>query len=422
MTVEGRPGGGVDETDDLPSIETLDDAYLARQDRVADALAVGDRDAASLAAEAAGSLRSIDADGLIWRVMGPLPSAEPLPHYRYRYRHQRSTDGERFHHADGSRFARHPSLAAAYAERIPGGWLRTAVRGVEPAGYAATLMVAAGLWLLLGDLIGSLPGIAVLAAMALAAAGLWWASVALDGVPYREAARLSQLTRLTAIGVTGAVAWVSTIEAETVTTATRVLLCSAVVFVAAVGSFALRRGVDTWAIAVGSWPVTVISAAIVLAEIAYEAPDEAASAQLGALVAAAIGFPLVTVTARLRWIPFAIPYLALMAGWALFGTMVDSPRDLHTVLVVAGGIGATASVWLSRNAIHRSLRGIHRASAYVLAVLTALVAAAQGPWDAFLDWLGDVPLPVVLVIGGSIVLVVVGLVVRAAVARLGDVD
>ena len=81
---------------------------------------------------------------------------------------------------------------------------------------------------------------------------------------------------------------------------------------------------------------------------------------------------------------------------------------------------SVASAWTSGSLLDRPFRSVHRVSAYVLGALTALVALTQGPWDALFDWLADVPLPVVLVMVGSALLIGVGLVVRTAVNRLSD--
>ena len=416
------PGPDAGATASIPkpdSLESLDDAYLALQGEVGRARNDGDQSAAARAAARAADLRVADADGRVWRVLGPLPTPDARPHFRYRYRHQASDDGERFWTADGFRFATYPSLAATYASRVAGGLLRSVVRAIEPAAYAATLAIGVGLWLLLGDLIGSLPGLLVLALLVAAAGGLWWASTVTSGVRYREASRLAQLTRLAAIGVTGAVAWVATIDADTMTDATSVLICSSVVLVASGAAFVAHRGVDTWAITLGAWIAAVMAASIVIAEVATSEPDRVASAQLGALVAAAVAFPIATRFARVRWVPFGVPAIAIVGAWALLITMDVDPGDLHTVVVVALGTLAAAAAWFAGNDMHPALRNVHRVSAGALAALTVLVALAQGPWDALIEWLSDVPLPVVLVVGGSLVLIAIGFVVRSAVHRVG---
>lgn len=420
MTDHTRAASTPDVGAHLTSIDDLDDAYLARQDDMEAAIEAGDQDAALSAGRAARALRALDADGRLWCVKGPLPEAESKPHYRYRYLHQRSDDGERFWNADRHRFADHPSLASVYASQIDGGWLRGAVRGAEPAGYVATGMVGLGLWLLLGDLIGSLPGLAVVAMMVAAAAGLWWISIAIGDVPFREAARLSQLTRVAAVGVSGAIAWVATIDMDSMSTAARILIAAVVVLVAAVASFVTRPGADTWGIAVVGWVVAGIAAAVVIAEAAHATPDEAASARLGALVATAVGVPLATRTARPAWVPIGVPFFALVAGWSVFGAMVDDAGDLHTMLVALGGSAAAAVTFLAGNLLPGGLRLVHRICAYAVAGMTVLLALTNGPWETIFDWLGRVPFPVVLVVGGSAVLIAVGLVVRSAVNRLTD--
>lgn len=402
--------------DGSDSIAALDDAYLATQDAVAAALAAGDHTRATAAAEAGAALRAVDAERRIWRVMGPLPTDDPKPHHRYRYRHQMRDGGEQFHSADAFRFARHPSLAASGAERLPKGALRWVVRVAEPAAYVATIAVGIGLWLLLGDLIGSLPGVAVLATMVIVAAGLWGASTAMDGVPYREAARLAQLTRLAAIGVTGAVAWAATIDVEAISDAGRVLLTASVILVAGAISFRFRPTADVWTVALGAFVVAVVAGSVVIAELLHDDPDTAASAQLGALAVAIVGTPLTTWTARIRWVPFAIPFVGAAAAWALLGVLADSPNDLHTVLALVGGTAAAAITLVSGALLPSALRSVHRVVAAGLGALTMLILLARAPWE----WLEDVPLPVVLIVSGSLVLVAIGLVIRTAVRRMED--
>ena len=222
--------------------------------------------------------------------------------------------------------------------------------------------------------------------------------------------------------MTGAVAWAATIDAGDMTDAARVLVTATVVLVAAAFAFRVRSSADVWTVALVSFVVTVVASSIVVAELIHDAPDEAASAQLGALVATAAGVSIAGPTMRLRWVPFAVPFLGAIGAWALLGVIVGSPNDLHTILTVVLGAAASAATLRSGLGLPASLQAVHRTVAAFLAALTAIVVVAQVPWDDVFSWLEDVPLPVVLIVGGSIALVAIGLVIRAAVRRLDAAD
>ncbi len=361
-----------------------------------------------------------DADGDLWRIAAPLAQSTPRPDFQFFYLYLRNPGGG-FRRASRSRFADYPSLARTYATRIGGGWIAWVVRYAEVLSYGAALAVGAGLWFLLGDLVGDLPGVAVLIGMVVVAAALWLSTLRATSVPYREAQRLAAVTRAAAVGVTGAVPWVATLDTGDVTDSGRISLTAAVVTVAAVLSFARNPSPFTYAIAVGAWVTTCAASGIVLAEVLYDGPDRLASAQLGTLVAVCLAYPIATRTAHLRWIPPAVVFLAGAAVTAIVTTMASTPSDLHTVDVVVLGAVAAASAWFSRRSLPSPFRGYHRGSAIAIASSVGLLALVRAPWDVFgslFDWLADVPLPLFLIAAGAMALVGIAVTIRIAVGRV----
>jgi hypothetical protein len=56
-----------------------------------------------------------------------------------------------------------------------------------------------------------------------------------------------------------------------------------------------------------------------------------------------------------------------------------------------------------------------------IAIAAIILVLAEAPWDFVADlieWLGDIPLPVVLVTGGSAVLIAIGAAIRMAVGKV----
>jgi hypothetical protein len=410
MPTESRPPLRVDD---------LDAAYLDLQERMRSAVAADDERGAEAIRTAAVELTATDADGANWRILAP-KIVKPRPDFRFHYRYLRDV-GEGFRRASRSRFADCPSLAATYSRRMGGGWLAWIVRHAEPISYVAAIAVGVGLWFLLGDLIGGLPGVVVLVGMVVAALALWLSTIRAVAVPYRESQRLATVTRAAAVGVTGAIPWVATIEAGGLTQAGRITLTAAVVTVAAVVSFARHPSPFTFGIALGASVVFVAAGAVVIAEALHESPDELASAQLGTLVAAAVGYPIVTRFAHLRWIPASMVFLTLVAAGSVLTTTGSTPSDLHTFdVTVAGGLAAASAWWWARM-IAAPFRAFHRAGAIVIALAVANLVLVRAPWDlfaSFFEWVADVPLPVALITVGAAVLVGVAIAIRIAVRRM----
>lgn len=409
--------------DDRRDLDWLDEEYLKGQDRIAVALESEDLDeAAEIRAEAA-RLRLVDADGFGWRVRVANPNAGPAPDYRFYYTYMRTVRDGLITPMRRGRFAEDPLLASTYSERVGGdGWLAKVVKHSEVLGYIAAATVAVGLWFLLGDLVGSLPGIVVLASMVLFAGALWASTIGLSAIRYREAERLSNLTRAAAVGVTGAVPWVGTIEASSATLAGRALLCASVVTIASAASFWRYRSRLTYFIGFGAWITGLGAFGVVMSETVVRTDaDELASAQLGVMIAVGLAFPLATRIAGLTWIPVAINLLTAIATIALLMTLDTNQGDLHIFNMVVLGLLVATSAWWSRQYLRPAHGVFHRYGAMVIAGAAAVVALTRAPWELIgdvIEWLGDIPLPVILVTGGSAVLIAIGVAIRVAVGRV----
>jgi hypothetical protein len=408
-------------------IDDLDAAYIGLQEQMASALQAKDDEGASAIRTAASELTALDADGHRWRILAPSATTKARADFQFYYLYLRDA-GQGFFRASRSRFAEFPSLAATYSARVGGGWLGWVVRHAEPISYAAAMAVGLGLWFLLGDLIGELPGVAVLVGMVVVAAALWLSTVKAASAPYREAQRLATVTRAAAVGVTGAIPWVATIELGDLTEAGRIALTAAVVTVAALLSFSRHPSPFTYAIALGAWIAVCTATAVVIAETFRDRPDELASAQLGALVGAAIAYPVATRFAHLRWIPPSMVFLALVTGASILSTAGSSPSDLHTFDVAVLGLLVAAASWWSSRMVLAPFRTYHRAGTIAAAAAVVLLVLVRAPWDllsSLFDRLADVSLPVVLITIGAAVLVGVAIAIRIAIGRVshaGDGD
>lgn len=285
----------------------------------------------------------------------------------------------------------------------------------EPVGYVAGATVGLGLWLMLADVVGSLPGIVVLLAMVVLAGGLWFGTVRLAELAFREAKRLSAILGAAAIGVTGAVPWVGTIETS-MSDEARICIAAGVVTIASITSFWLSRSAFAFFTGIVACLVTFGTASFVLADAMSSGPDAEASAQAGVLVAVILLFPITTRVAALRWVPPATIVIAAVGVVGTFAMDWDLASNLHILVVVALGLTAAASAWLSRTVMRRALRTYHYVAAAALTGAALLVLLSTLDWS----FLEDVPLPVVLVTAGSIVLVAVAAALRLAVKRIGD--
>ena len=418
----GLNDGAEHMTDNRRDLDWLDEAYLKEQDRIAIALDAGDADgAAEIRAEAA-RLKLVDADGFGWRVRVLNPTGDPKPDYRFLFSYMRSVPDGPITPAPRGRFADDPLLSRSYTERLGSrGWLAKVVRHSEVLGYIAAATVAVGLWFLLGDLVGSLPGIVVLISMVLFAGALWVSTIGLSAIRYREAERLANLTRAAAVGVTGAIPWVATIETSSMTLAGRAAMSASVVAIASAVSFMRYRSRLTYFIGFAAWIAALGAIGIVISEAVVANPDEFASAQLGAMIAITVAFPLATRVGSLTWIPTATLSLAVVATLTIISTIDTTQDDLHVFNMVVLGLASAASAWWSRGLLRPALGAFHRYGAMAIAIAAIILVLTEAPWDFVADlieWLGDIPLPVVLVTGGSAVLIAIGAAIRMAVGKV----
>ena len=118
--------------------------------------------------------------------------------------------------------------------------------------------------------------------------------------------------------------------------------------------------------------------------------------------------------------PGVIIGLAAVTSLVLLAFVDGGFGTVAATVGIAFGALATASCWWSSRWMHRRLRGIHHWSTVALGGVTFIVALTVGPWDVIWDWLDEVPLPVVLVVVGSAVLLAVAYAIRVAVGRVSD--
>lgn len=403
-------------------LDLLDAEFTSRQDRVDEALESGDLGAAAAAYEESAKLSVVDADGYRWHIAAP-SYRELKSLHRYRYTYRRGVDGP----LDGDpvaargRFVPLPSLARTYADRIrDGGLLRWIVLWSEPLGYVAGIAIAIGLWFLLGDLIGDLPESVVFSLIVLAAIGLWTATWWLGSIPFREASRTAVVTRIAAIGVTGWLPWVATIGFSDLDTELRIALSAGTVLVIAGWVFRSKGGVLEYLVSLGSWVVFAPALAVTVADFVTEDAPLDPISLIAVLAATAVAFPIATKVGERRWMPGVIIALAVVSSIAEIGFTDGSSEGIITALGVVLGFGAAASCWWSRRWMHTKLRAVHRWSAIAITAISVVVTLTVGPWDVIWEWLEDMPLPVVLVVVGSITLVVIAAAIRTAVRRVSD--
>ena len=424
-------GGRVNywEVGDLPDIRTpldrLDEGFRDLQELLTSAIESDDSEAiADIRAEAADA-RAVDTDGIEWRVHAPNPlGGKVQPYFRFHYRYWGGKPGDDLRPLDRRRFALAPSLAKTYAATLGSkGWLARVIRNAEPLGYVGSGAVGIGLWFLLGDIVGSLPGWFLLAGMMGLAAGLWLSTVRLTSVGYREALRLGHVTRAAAVGVTGAVPWVGTVDATWITNEGRVAVTAFVVTVAAVVSYQRTASVLTYSIALGGWVVALAASSIIVFDEVLTGSLDYFTAHPGILMAIGVAVPILTMRAAMRWIPQSVIALSAVAAITVLVAGSEDGSTVEAFLGVFFGAGVALSVWFSRRYMRAPMRRFHIGGAAAIAGVTVLVALARMPWDfleRFFEWLADIPLPVLLITGGSVLLIAIAWVVRIAVHRVGN--
>lgn len=404
-------------------LDILDEQFRDTQDRLAAAIDREDSEAIVDARAEAGAVSVTDAEGVQWRVNAPRHTGTVEPYFRFHYRYWAGLAGDDLRPIDRRRFAPAPLLARAYANSLGSkGWLPAVIRNAEPLGYVGGGAIGVGLWFLLGDIIGSLPGWSVLVGMVLLAAGLWLSTVRLTTVGYREALRLGHVTRAAAVGVTGALPWVVTIDAEWITDVGRVAVTASVVTLSAALSYLRTSSVVTYSIALVGWVVAMAATSTILVEDVLNSSLEFLTAPPGMFLAVALAVPVLTMVGSARWIPASVISLTVVTSLLLFLFATEEATTTEALWGAFGGAIAASTIFGSRKLLRAPMRRFHIVCAAVIAGTAVLVAVARMPWDVFgavFEWLADVPLPIVLITAGSVLLIVVAWVVRVAVRRVG---
>ena len=282
-----------------------------------------------------------------------------------------------------------PSLTRSSGDRPSGFLPLTAwwlVRSLEPIGYVAAAAFGLGLWILLGDYLTGLPDVVTLAMLVASAAALWWAAWVVGSYPFTETWRLGNAIYAAAIGTTGWIAWVA---ADRLEVDARVTLTAGIVAVCSYFAQRFRGDLVTWILLIVAMFATAIAAGITLAGWVEE--RAAGFAVIGALAAAAGAYLIAGRAAKARYeattlIVLAITILTLLNGFGLTTAVAIG-------VTVAGFGAALAAYFATRPA---TLTG--RISAATDALLAVLVSLARV----------DVPLPIVLIVAGSVVLAVLG--------------
>jgi len=407
-------------------LDWLDEAFRDTQDELSEAIEVGTTEQTSIARAAAGNVHIVDAEGLEWRVHAPQGDRGAKPYYRFHYRYWGAHPGGELRPVARSRFAARPSLAKTYAASLSTkGWLPATIRNVEPIGYVAAAAVGIGLWFLLGDIVGSLPGTVIVAAMVILAAGLWFSTARLNTVLFREAERLAHVTRAAAIGVTGAVPWLVMMDATWITDAGRTAITASVVTLASALSYARTRSSLTFSIGLGSMIVALGSTSTVLLTDVLDRSDEFFGAQAGILAGIALAFLIATIFGVRRWLPQTVIILTTVGFFTELVAMAADVTTWEAARAVGFGAVAAFAAWFSRRYLRPPMRRFHLWGSIALAFATGLVAVSQAPWDVIetiVEWLSDVPLPILLIVAGSLVLILITWVIRTAVGRIADED
>ena len=396
-------------------IDWMDQRYLAMQDDVLAAVERDDVDRAAEVLEQSGDLSAIDADGWNWQVVQHQDSVDTRqPDFRFLHRYTKRGPDQRKLLTRRSRYTDVPSLSRLYASQIGGeGLLPWVVKQSEPIGYVAAAAVGVGLWALLSDVVGSLPGVVIVAGVALLAAVLWFATVWLTPIAYREARRLARIVGAAAIGVTGAVPWIATLEAS-ISEVTRLAITTAVVAVAAATLFSVSRNAFPYFVAIIASILALGTASFALAESLSNGTPSEMSAQIGVLVAVIVILPIATSVAALRWIPASLVLVAGSGSIAVLAMDWSTAGNLHIVIVALLGFVAAGSSWASGSLLRRQMRTPHRLGAAALCGASVIVLVSNLDWD----FLADVPLPIAFIAVGSTVLIAVAATIRVAVQRI----
>lgn len=283
-----------------------------------------------------------------------------------------------------------PSLTRSSGDRPSGlfpliaWWL---VRLLEPIGYVAATAIGVGLWVLLRGYLTGLSDVVTLTLLVVSAGALWWAAWAVGRYPFAETWRLGNAIFAAAIGTTGWIAWVGT--EGVLERGARFTLTAGLITVFSYVVQRFRGDLVTWNLFIVALFATALGAGITLGD----GVDERAAgyAAIGTLVAAAVAYLVAgrAVTARYQsttFVVLSITVLALLTGFGM-------STGLALGVAVAGLVAAVAAYLAVRPPTRTG-----KVSAVTDATLAFLVALVRI----------DVPLPIVLIVGGSVVLAVLG--------------
>ena len=382
-----------DETfDDLGGLDAAIDLRVTRLMEGARSTDPGERGALETAASE--SMVAVDSDGHLWRAVPGRPGM-----YRY------SRDGgATWTFSDASRFPTRPALSLRYADIGTSRLVGVVVRFLEPIAYMAAAAIGVGLWALLGDLLGSLPASATVAALGISAAALGAGAHALPGERFREVHRLAVVMYLASVAVAAWTVYVATGWLVSDDIATRSALSFATVFVVAFPTYVRRRDLPSYVMtvvaAVGTaWSVGAMTGRLV-------------GSLLGILAGTAFVFVLAGSSAsrsRRLWVYVSASILT----WSTISVALGLDEG-ERFLVVAAAFAVAAASWLPI----RNDPGDLRIFVIGNVVAASLLGLTLASWLPFRRLFEAVPLPVVLVVGGTAALVTLVAVVRSAVRRI----
>jgi hypothetical protein len=284
-----------------------------------------------------------------------------------------------------------PSLTRSSGQRPSGFLPLTAwwlVRSLEPIGYVAAAAIGLGLWIQLDDYLTGLSDVVTLALLVASAAALWWAAWVVGNYPFAETWRVGNAVYAAAIGTTGWIAWLA---AERLGSDARFMLTAGIVAVCSYVVQRFRGDLVTWILLIVSMFATATNAGATLAGSVEE--RAAGFAVIGALAAAVGAYLIAGRAPKARYEATTLIVLAITIPTLLTGFGLTPALAIGAA--VAGLGAALAAYFATRPA---TLTGKISAAVDAVLALAVLVAVARI----------DVPLPIVLIVAGSVVLAVLG--------------
>jgi hypothetical protein len=374
----------------------LDEAIDRRVTALMDRDGSGDSGArVALETAAAESMVAVDPDGHLWRAVPGRPGM---------YRYSRDA-GATWTFSDATRFPTRPALSIRYADI--GGNSRPVgivVRFLEPIAYIAAAAIGIGLWALLGDLLGSLPASATVAALGISAAALGAGSRALPGDRFREVHRLAVVMYVAAVAVAAWTVYVATGWLVSDEIATRFAMSFAAVLAVAFPTYVRQRDLP-------SYVMTVVGA-VGTAWSVGAMTEQAVGAILGILTGVAFVYVVVGSTAtgsRRLWVYVSASILT----WSALSVALSLDEGERFLVVAAAFAVAGASYVPVRSDL-----GELRIFVIGNVIAASLLGLTLASWLPFRRLFEAVPLPVLLVVGGTAALVALVAVVRSAVRRI----